>query len=139
MRRTWSVVQTVLPLVLAMNAAVAAAFGRMDIGFASLFLAILVAIRLLFAKTHYVKSQFEKQQLGEGENSAIADDKCFMVTTQRGETTLKWSAVDHVDRLAAHTIVWVNTVVGIIIPDRAFDAPADADRFARFAKEKSNG
>jgi len=138
-RRAWSVFQTILPFLLAVNAAVSFASGQLNIAFASLVLAILLAARLLHARTSFVQSQFDKQKLGDDDNTAVATEEAVTISNQRSETRLEWTGIEKVERLAAHTILWVSAVVGIIIPDRAFDEDGDAEAFAAFAKEKING
>ena len=82
---------------------------------------------------------YHRQHLDGVQIIFVADDEGFRLTTDRSDASMTWAAVRRADDISGHVLLWPNQQLGYIIPKRAFASPADAEAFAKLAKEKTAG
>lgn len=82
---------------------------------------------------------FRNQRLGDFDIALTADEDGFQIYSELSEGRQKWGFIRRVDDMAEHVILWPNDRLGWIVPKRGFAGTAEAQAFARLAKEKTVG
>lgn len=102
---------------------------------------IFAALGLIAFLTYVVgpwqmRRQFENQRLGASAIDLVADEAGVETRSTLSESRNTWAAIQKVDELPDHVILWPNDRVGLIVPRRGFSSPDAADGFIALAREK---
>ncbi|MFM9938898.1 MAG: YcxB family protein [Hyphomicrobiaceae bacterium] len=79
---------------------------------------------------------FERQRLGSGDVRMQADEAAISLFGPISDTRFPWASVQSVDETREHVILWIHRYLAVPIPAAAFGSPAEAARFAAFAKAR---
>jgi YcxB-like protein len=77
---------------------------------------------------------FERQRLGSGDVHMQADDVAISLFGPISDMRLPWASIQSVDETGHHVILWVHRYLAVPVPVAAFPSPAEATRFAAFAR-----
>lgn len=98
-----------------------------------LYLGIALATRYVVTPWA-VRRRFRQQRLDDNSIMLTVTSDMIVVENVRHRSELKPAAIERVDRMATHTILWLNLMQGIAVPDRAFANATTAQAFAAYAE-----
>ena len=90
----------------------------------------------IFVMGPYIDSMFYGQPIGSGDTTIVVDTKGVNSTSAGVELQIPWDKVLDVVAAKEHLFLMFGRLTGVIVPRRAFDDDADAQRFAEFVRSK---
>lgn len=91
----------------------------------------------VFIMGPYIDSMFYGQPIGMGDTTIVVDSKGVHSTSAGVALQIPWDKVLDVVAAKEHLFLMFGRLAGVIVPRRAFDDDADAQRFAEFVRSKT--